>query len=426
MVNSSPAPFAAKNPGQRARDWLALALWTLVVFTMVPFANDLQGWIHRQLGGRALFYGLVVALVAAAVTAVRWLSRHRRRQLWPCSLWFLAISSLIGVWGWELRNVAGAGHLAAFSILSALAFRAFSSGMRDGGVYLAATVLTALAGTVDELLQWLTPGRFWDLADLGVNAGTAALIQVLIWKGIRPVGVDAGVSPRSWRIVLRLLAVEVILILACVANTPERIAWYAERIPGLENLGKERSTRMLDYGHLLIDPEIGRFRSRLSREELARMDREHGAEAADVLRRTRRAGGHAELEKAHPPWRDPLAFEFREHLSLRNRERRKALDHLGGDGALATRHATAAFREQLILERYFGHTLERFGDGLRPVAREQLETLQQTDADYESPVGEWLVTGFGEATARRFLVAVLVLLLVAERLAASKAAQNLR
>ncbi len=423
-MKPDPAPLAAEPSGHRARGWLAFALWTLVVFSMVPFANDLQRWIHDKLGEGALFHGLVAALVVATVTAVRWLSIHRQRQFWPCLLWILAISSSIGVWGWVLRDTAGAGHLAAFSILGVLAFRALRPGMTDTGVYLAATVLTAIVGTVDELLQWLTPGRFWDLADLGVNAGTAALIQVLIWKGIRPADVAAGVSPRSWRIVLRWLAVEVILVLACISNTPERIAWYAERIPGLDDLGKERSTRMLDYGHLLIDPAIGRFRSRLDREELARVDREHGAEAARILRTYRRPGNHAELEKAHPPWRDPLIFEMREHLGVRNRERRKALDHLGGDDALAARHATAAMREHLILERYFGHTLDRFGDGLRPAAREQLENLQQADADYESPVGEWLTTGFSEVAARRFLVAVLVLLVVGDRRAAGKAAKS--
>jgi hypothetical protein len=397
--------------------WLAFAVWALVVFGMVPFANGLQRWVHQELGPRALFYGLVAALVVGVGVAFRWLSTHRPQQLWTCLAWIVVVSSLIGAWGWVLRNAAGTGHLAAFSILSALAFRALRPRLHDAGIYLAATALTAVVGTVDELLQWLTPGRFWDLADLGVNAGTAALIQLLIWKGIRPVGLRTGVSARSWRTVARWLLVETVLILACLANTPERIAGYAERVPGLAYLGKDRSTRMLEYGHLLTDPEIGRFRSRKSREELARLDREHGAEAADVLRRYRRPEDRAELSKAYPPWRDPLVFEMREHLTLRNRERRKMLQNLGSDVELGRDHATAAFREQLILERYFGTTFGRFVDGLDAAAREQLRTLQRPDAAYDSAASAWLTTGFSEAGACGALTALLVLLAAVERYA---------
>ena len=409
-------PFAESVRGR----WLAFVAWSLVVFSLVPFANDLQRWIHARLGSRALFYGLVAALVLAVVLTGRWLAVHRPQQLWQCLAWIVAVSSLLGAWGWVLRNAAGAGHLAAFSILGALAFRAFRPHLGDAGVYLAATAASAVVGTVDEILQWLTPGRIWDLADLGVNAGTAALVQVLIWKGLRPVGVNAGVSARSWRVVSRWLAVEALLVLACVSNTPGRIAWYAERIPGLGYLGKERKTQMLDYGHWLSDPEIGRFRSRLSREELARADRERGPEAARALRAHRGRAKQAALAKSHPPWRDPLVAEMREHLTTRNRERRKALDALAGDPGLARRHATAAFREQLILERYFADTLDHFGDGLSGAAREQLATLQDPDADYRSPVAERLETRFSEAGARYSLIALLILLVVADRLAARK------
>ncbi len=401
--------------------WLAFALWSVVVFTAVPYANDIQSWLRRQLGDGALFFGLVAGLVLMVAAEVRWLSIHRREQLWPCLLWVLAISAVIAAWGWALRDAAGAGHLVAFSILGALAFRALQASFRDAGVYLAAATLTSIAGTIDEFLQWLTPGRYWDLADLGVNAGTGALIQLLIWKGIRPSGIAAGISPRSWSLVVRWLAIQVLLILLCLSNTPGRIAWYASRIPGLDYLGQQRSTRMIEYGHLLVDPEIGRFRSRMSREELARLDREQGAEAGRVLREHRQPQRHAELAKAYPSWRDPLIVEMREHLNARNRERGQALKNLDSDRELALRHFTAAYREQLILERFFGNTFDHFGDGLRPVDREQLETLQQADVAFESDIAPWLETRFSEAGVRGLLLAVLALLVAVDRLAVRQA-----
>ena len=423
-----PKASAADQPSSGGREWLAFAAWTVVIFTLVPFANDIQGWIRRQLGGQALFYGLVVLLLVAVVSAGRWIWTHRRQRLGASLLWIVAICGAIGGWSWFFRDAAEPAHFVAFSILGVLAFRALSTRFRDSGVYLAAAALVAIVGTVDEILQWLTPGRFWDLGDIAINAGTAALVQVLIWRGIRPRGISSGISPGSLKLGVRLLVVEAVLLLFCVSNTPGRIAWYAERIPGLDYLGRERSTRMPDYGHLVDDPEIGRFYSRLSAEELSRIDGETGVEAARILQKFRKPAQHSELKQAHPPWRDPFVYEMREHLTARNRHRGRMLANLA-EPEVAGAHATAAFREQLILEKYWGNTFREFGDGLRPADRRQLEELSEAarrsaDPSAEEPlasnVATWLVTGFSEAQARWILLAVLLVLLSIERWASRR------
>jgi hypothetical protein len=255
------------------------------------------------------------------------------------------------------------------------------------------------------------PGRYWDLGDVGINAVTGVLVQLMIWKGIRPRSVAPGFSRRSLRISARLLALETLLLLLCLSNTPARIEWYAGRVPGLGYLGAERSTRMTEYGYLHADPEIGRFKSRLSPAALARADREKGAEAARLLRRYRDRWG--ELNRAHPPWREPLAYEARGHLFHRDRYRARARE-ARRDPAEERRLATLAWRENLILERSFPHTLRRTGRALGPGVRRRLEDLQEPEAEFLSEVSDWLVTGVSEAQVRWGLLAVLAALALAD------------
>lgn len=402
--------------------WLAFGLWSLVIFALVPFANDLQAWIDRRFGPAALRWALTAALVVAVGVAVRWLVRTKldgwgtARRL----AWILVIAAAAGVWVWRLRVAAEPAHLFSFAVLGVLAFRAYRVTLRDRGVYLAAAALTAIVGTLDEVIQWLVPGRFWDLGDVGINAGIGVLVQLPIWKGIRPADVGPGAGGHSLRIVSRLLAAEAALLLLCLSNTPTRIEWYSARVPGLGYLGKTPSTRMTEYGHRFDEPEIGVFRSRLTLEELVRLDREQGEEAESTLNRYRRPAGYLALARAHPPWREPLLFEARAHLYHRQRFRARAREQ-SDDEAERRRLLTLAYRENLILERHFPRTLASSGLVWSPEARRQLAGIQSPEMEFESEVSNWLVTAFSESQARWALFGLLAALVIVDRYGSRRA-----
>ncbi len=406
------------------RRWAAFILWTAVVFSAAPYANDIQGWISDRLGSQALRFALSLLLLAlSAGFAVRLIRRPAGRAsgvlarasgaaaggrlAWLAGLALLALFVML-----RLRVDAEPVHLALYAILSWLAFRALSVRQRDGGVYLAAAALTAIAGTLDEVIQWLLPSRFWDLSDIGLNVSAGVMVQLVIWKVVRPEGIAAGFGARSLRLAARLAAAEVLLLLLCVSNTPIRIEWYATRVPGLGYLGQGLSTFMNEYGHLYADPEIGRFRSRSSPEELAAFDRRHGAEVAKILDSLGKTS-YTELQLAHPPSRAPFVYEAVGHLFYLRRFAGRARKQT--DPAQAARFATAAYRENLILERYFSRSLAFSKVALRPARRQWLEELHLPHAEFDSKCSDWLLTGFSEAQAQCLLLALLAGLIVAER-----------
>ncbi len=397
--------------------WTAFLLWTVVVFAAAPYANDIQGWISDRLGQQALRLALSALLLAAtAGFAVRLVRRRDgddlRRLAW---LGGVALSAFILMWRLEVD--AEPAHLALYGILGWLAFRALSARHRDGGVYLAAAVLTAIVGNLDEVFQWLLPHRFWDLGDVGLNASAGVMAQLVIWKVIRPADVASGFGARSLRLAARLAVCETLLLLLCVSNTPACIEWYAARVPGLGYLGQGRRTFMNEYGHLHADPEIGRFRSRLTVGELRAFDRRHGAEVAAILDRFRR-DGYAVLQRAHPASRAPFVYEAVGHLFFRQRRSGRARKQ--DDSANQARLATIAYRENLILERYFSRSLALSNVALKPAGRQWLESRHRPQDEFESRSSEWLLTAFSEAQAQWFLLVVLAGLMVAERVCTSR------
>ena len=404
----------------RAR-WTAFGLWASVVLAAAPYANDVQKWITGRLGPAGLRLALSVLLVA--VTAGIAVRLFRRRaggapaRIGVRLAWLVGLALAAFVLMWRLSVAAEPAHLALYGILGWLAFRALSIHLRDAGVYPAAAALTAIVGTVDEIFQWLLPSRFFDLADVGLNVAAGVMIQLVIWRVVRPPGITSGVGPRSLRLAARLAIVEAVLLLLCVSNTPARIEWYATRVPGAEYLGQGQSTWMNDYGHLHADPEIGRFRSRLTAGELRAFDRRNGAEVAKILGLLREVG-YGQLQRAHPPSREPFAYEAVGHLFWRQMLWARARQQ--EDPEAQARFATVAYRENLILERYFPSSLELSGQSLKPGVRQWLESRHRPEDTFESRSSEWLTTDFTEAQARWFLLAALAALLVVERVSTRK------
>ena len=397
--------------------WLAFAGWTLLILLLAPFANRIQKWTGVLLGESVVRYVLSAILLVAIAGVAAFLARRRAvaaRQI----LWLAAIAALTLAVTWRLEVAAEPAHLAQYSVLAFLAFSALRSHLDDAGVYPAAAVLTTIVGTVDEIFQWLLPNRFWDFGDVGLDAAAGVLVQLVIWQGVRPLDVAHDFGPRSIRLAARLAACEALLLLLCVSNTPPRIDAYARWIPGLGYLGKGLATRMSDYGHRYVDPEIGRFQSRLSHAELRRLDRERGEEAAKILDRLRGREAYHRLQARYPGHRAPLVFEAGGHLFYRDRLLQRAREQEGDDARI--RLATAAYRENLILERYFTHTLDSSKAALAPRDRRFLERLQRPEAAFESEVGNWLVTAFSETQARIALLAALVVLAALYRYAARR------
>ena len=377
------------------RDWLAVVGWSALVLATVPLARAIEGVVEGLWGERA-FLVAVLATIGAGLALVTRALRRVGRLSPGRSAWLVAVGTVYVTTTWSLRDTpVEAVHFLQYGVLGALAFRALAHRIRDSGVYLAATGVAGSVGIVDEGVQWVLPDRYWDLRDIGFNFLGAALAQVAISGGVQPAGISGWPSAASVRRVCRIAGAVLLLLGACMFNTPPRIAWYAERVPGLGFL-LDSPDPMFEFGHLYDVPELGRFRSRFAPAELAHADVERGPGAGPVLGRSN-DGDYERFLREYTPMRDPFLHEARVHLFVRDRSLELA-EERRADGNLrrARRDWTVAWRENRILEDYFGHTLRHSGRALPEAQRRLLAEQQLAAYPFESRVSENLITAVGE------------------------------
>jgi VanZ family protein len=402
--------------------WLSVGFWSLIVFVTVPLARNLQGFVSEHLGRPAFAY-LVIAVTLLWVGVALAYSFRQRSIRVSGGIWLLAVSAVFIGYTIELRTAPEeAVHFIEYGLLGLLTYRALSHRVRDAGIYFAAVIIAGIVGTVDEAIQWATPLRVWDLRDIGLNVFAASLAQVAIAKGLRPRIVSGWPTAHSLHLVCRLATTGLLLLGASLLNTPDRIAWYADRVPLLEYL-KETGSPMFEYGHLHHHPDIGRFRSRFSIEELYRIDAERGEEAARILDRFSDPASYSSFLQRYTPISDPFVHEARVHLysrdyhleaAERNRDSREQYRF----------HLSVAFCENRIMEQYFPRTLRNSSYRFSPQRRGYLREQRLPDLDRESWVSRNLATRVNEREVATVLVLALLGLAIGERYSGRKRAHQ--
>jgi hypothetical protein len=165
--------------------WLWLSAYTALLYGLLPFGPTIGGVVQGTAAGRFVLGRGASWIVALGAIAI--LVRLRRRAA-PAGTWVLAV--LVGVGyalalGWLRAVRLERVHLPEYGIAAWLAWRALepSLGAR-WPVYGAAWVLAAAIGWGDELVQSITPGRFYDVRDIGANALGAGLgvLALAVWR----------------------------------------------------------------------------------------------------------------------------------------------------------------------------------------------------------------------------------------------------
>lgn len=384
-----------RPPGEREwLSWLYVVLWSLFVFAMIPLARGLQAIVANYAGPEIYIY-LVIAVVLGTGAAIALHLRYSLRGSIGSYLWLALFAAIFVGYTISLRHSASeALHFVEYGVLGFLLYRALSHRLRDWGIYLAAAILGAIIGTLDEAIQWMTPRRYWALADIRLNVVAVLLVQGAIALGLRPKIIAPGLSAGSLRLACQLGVVALLLLGASALNTPERIAWYSSRVPALAFLQEDEGV-MLEYGHLYEDPEVGVFRSRLAPYDLQRSDRERAEEGGRILAQFRDDTRYEEFLEIYTPVSDPFLHEARVHLFRRDRYLERA-EEARDDEPTYREHMTIAFRENRLLEKYFPGVLAQSGYAWPAETRARAAQQALANADYESWVSRTLVTAVGE------------------------------
>lgn len=402
--------------------WLQAAAFSTVIFLTIPFARSLQALVRENLGRSIFHYVVVGAVVGALVAGIAKLRRVRLGGAFNV-VWLVLVGGVFVTYAFALdTSPEEAIHFVEYGALGLLLFRALTHHVRDYGIYVSAALLGTLVGTLDEGIQWITPNRVWDVRDIWLNAFAVTLTQVGIALGLSPVYIHGRPSPKSIQWMVRSAAAAVLLLGLSLMNTPERIQRYSRVIPGLAWLG-DGEHLMMQYGFMYVDPEIGRFRSRFSPEELARIDRSKAKEAAAILDRYSTGEDYGRFLKAYTASKAPFVHEARVHLFRRNHYLRETKRH-PNDPELIKNAMTIAYRENQIVEKYFGHTLRASSFPLPE--KEVRAILQEADLDrpYESPVSNRLFTQISEPHVRYGIFVALLIFVLTDRWQARRRARH--
>jgi hypothetical protein len=384
--------------------WTAVVLWSLLIFGLVPVARAIEALVAKVSGPKIYTFAVIAMVVLGAAAMGVYQARQTRIER-AGLFWLLLVASIYVLYTIKLRAARiEALHFILYGVLGLLMFRALTHRVRDLGIYLAAAVLGAIVGTLDEALQWITPKRSWGLQDIWIDFVGIALMQVAIALGLRPTIISTSLSAASIRLVSRLTAVALVLLGLSALNTPPRIAWYSSQIPFLAFL-KTNESVMLEYGYRYHEPETGVFRSRLTLEEVRRADHERAEEGSRILAQYQDRERYREFLELYTPVSDPFLHEARVHLFRRDRflEWAEGTGETGPETYALPAHEdefreqmTVAYRENQILERYFAGVLRASGLAWSADTLARVRAQVLPDYEYDSWVSRAVITEIGE------------------------------
>jgi hypothetical protein len=372
--------------------WLYLAIWTLSIYLTIPLARLLQAIVVDNMDRTVFAWITVFWVVICGAAALLLVLRHHRMATLGQYFWMAVVIAAYLGGTWQLRaNPEEALHFVQYGVLGLLAYRVLTHHVRDVTIFFSAAVICGLLGTLDEIIQWVTPRRFFDFRDVLINFVGGALMQLGIALGIRP-----GLIRLQWptdaslRLCARLTAGFLILLALCASSTPQLWQRLAVHVPPLEYLASNHSM-MADYGHRHTDPDIGVFVSRFSKPELASEDRAGAERRGPLLHEYHDPARYQEFLELFPAFSHPFLHEARVRQFRRDRHLAKARKHEPGSRR-QVHHVTVATREDMILRRYFSQTYQ--AANLHPGQKDQqaMHQWHDPDARYVSPVGGQLFT----------------------------------
>ncbi len=359
--------------------------------------------------GRQLFgYFVLIVLSIGAIYLFYYLIFELKIRNPSRYIWLFVITGLYLYFTLKLWKIPEeAIHFLEYGLLGFFLFKALSHNIKDKSIFFTATLFALFIGTFDEIFQWITPERYWDFRDIGLNGLSGGLFQLAIWKVVCPKFISEKFSAKSLKIFASILTGCLIILGLCVSNTPNRVYRYTKQISWLYFLQKEEA--MSEFGYKYKDQEIGIFYSRLSPRRLYITDNQMGEEYAQILNESIDKD-YNQFIREYSPTTAPFMHELRVHIFRRDRYFNKG--EQASNMGERKESCFTAYKENLILQKYFTRSIENSVYWWSKERIEEVTTLIEEDKPYESPVSSNLSTSFSEKTAWTAILSLVVALLV--------------
>ena len=169
---------------------MVLGAYVVLIYALLPYGPKIGlGILRTGPGGWLLGRGLPTLAVVGAVAVMIVLVR-RRSPPWAYAVLAGAAATYVVAFSWLRSAHLERTHLPEYGVAAWLSWRAVHPLVPHAiAGYAAAAALAAAIGYVDELIQWILPGRVYDLRDVVMNALGAvlgALVLAALRSGSRP------------------------------------------------------------------------------------------------------------------------------------------------------------------------------------------------------------------------------------------------
>jgi hypothetical protein len=238
-----------------------------------------------------------------------------------------------------------------------------------------------------------------------LNTLSGGLFLLALWKVIKPEEISEKINFKSIRFLSITAAVCILLLGLCASNTPKRVASYTNFIRCLTFLQKEEP--MSEYGDRYKDPEIGIFYSRLTLNKLREIDEKKYQSNAQILNRSDNMV-YKQFLRRYNPIVNPFLYELRVHVYRRDKYFKQARTDSDLKGKKESYFI--AYKETLILEKYFGTTIKKSVYAWDKNQIKEAGTLIDKSLPYRSPVSANIFTFFTEKTLWITIFSMLFLL----------------
>lgn len=381
---------APKEP--EALSWGYAVFWAGLTFVTVPFVRDGVSFVREHWGSSFFTYAVAMFSVLAAAAAL-----YVTRQRWSLAscAWLLGLAGFVVYLSFDLADGSAeeAIHYVQYGTLSLLLFRAFIHRVHDYSIYAAVTIVGTLLGMIDETIQWLTSGRYFDLRDVWLNFKAVALVQIGLAAGVRPKVISGLPGLESLRRLCYLGAVTLGYLGLCLQNTPDRIDWYARIVPGLQFIDPNQNHNiMVEYGYLHGDAATVSFRSRLTGEELRRVGSIHAEDGAPNFDDYHEREKHEKFMDIYSPLAVPYLYEARIHQLRRDIYLRRATS--GEEDDKQSQLFATAYWENHILKENFPGLLRASSYEWSPQQEADVRSNADLTKPYESGVSRHLIISY--------------------------------
>ncbi|MHA1395882.1 MAG: hypothetical protein ACTSRZ_20455, partial [Promethearchaeota archaeon] len=119
---------------------------------------------------------------------------------------------------------------------------------------------------------------------------------------------------------------------------------------------------------------------------------------------------YKEFLNEYNPKTNPFLHEIRVHIFRRNRYFNKA--EMNSNVREAQKFYFVAYKENLILQKYFTHTIKKSIYQWGNDKMEKVNMKIDEDKIYKSPVSSNLITGFSEKSMWRLILGLIILVII--------------